>query len=611
MMQFITATVKNVYRRIIASAVTLFAGGYQYDVAETTDENKKHWERARDRSPKLANTPVARQKVRIRCRYEADNNCYLSGLVSTLATDIIGYTCPKLQVLTEDTELNTFIEEQWIAWSENDSVNLPSNLRVLDETRRVEGEGFLYLTTDYETERRTGYSLSISVISPSRVCDPAWQFKDANTYRNIIDEAGTVVGKRKVVNDDGVIVDALTGKPIEFKVTPVVDDYNIFDKIKGSQVTVSARYMLQWFCPRRPGQFRGICELSPALPLYAQLRRYGLATLSAAEIAAMFAGVISTKVPPGEEQPKIEPGFSIEIERGSLIALPEGSDPHQFDPKQPVQSYEMFVNMILREIGRTLDVPFGIVAGDSSKYNYSSAQLDYRGYEERLNYDKKQLNIRILNPLFAEWLLELSTVNSKVRKALEAGQIYHSWHYARRPSSDPEKDAKAEDIRLKNGTITYAEIYASRGMDYEEQWDQRAKENKILKNKNLDFSENSGNMDSTNNSTNLDKPETKTGTDTKPVGSSSTSDTTKDSESLTDAAKTGDIQQTGLNGAQIASLESIAEKIALGTYSVASGVLLLRISFPLADITLLTQLVTELAKTKPAKVPENVPTNAA
>lgn len=605
MVGFIRSTARSIVRRVVTSFAVLFGS---YDAEQTTDENRKHWANARERTPKQTNTPQTRKKLRERCRYEWENNCYMSGLVSTLAIDLIGYTGPNLQVLSEDAELNTYIESQWVKWSTSEAVNLPSKLRVLDETKRVEGEGFLLLTFDAYTESKTGISLNVVNISPARVCDGANWYSDSNEYRDILDDEGIKIGSRRVVNDDGVVVDGTTGRPIEFKVTPTVDDYNAFDKINNRPETVDARYMLQWFTPRRPGQFRGVCELSPALPLYAQLRRYGLATLSAAEIAAMFAGVMTTPVPPGEDPPQLATNLKIEIERGSLIALPEGSEPHQFKPEQPTQSYEMFENVILRQIGRTLNVPFGIVAGDSSKYNYSSARMDYGDYEEKGNHDKGQLNIRILNPVYYEFLLELATIDKRVKKGMKEGTLYHTWQYAKRPSADPVKDAEAEDKRLRNGTITYAEIYASRGLDYEEQWDQRAKENKKMQEKNLAFTDISGTMDvPVDDSGNKPDSTVKTDVPDSTVGT----DSTDDSSSLTDAAQSADIQQTGLNGAQIASLESIAEKVAQGIYSKEAGVLLLRLAFPLADVTLLNQLVTELAKTKPTVPVTPEPVTAA
>ena len=52
---------------------------------------------------------------------------------------------------------------------------------------------------------------------------------------------------------------------------------------------VPAASMIHYFRADRPGQSRGIPEITPALPLFAQLRRFTLAVLAAAETAADFA----------------------------------------------------------------------------------------------------------------------------------------------------------------------------------------------------------------------------------------------------------------------------------------------------------------------------------
>jgi capsid protein len=45
---------------------------------------------------------------------------------------------------------------------------------------------------------------------------------------------------------------------------------------------------------------------------------------------------------------------------------------------------------------------------------------------------------------------------------------------------DPTKEASAEDIGLKNHTLTYAEVYGKKGLDWEVQLRQRARETKLM-----------------------------------------------------------------------------------------------------------------------------------
>jgi len=60
---------------------------------------------------------------------------------------------------------------------------------------------------------------------------------------------------------------------------------------------VPANLIWHWFRVDRPGQVRGIPEITPALPLFAQMRRFTLATLDAAEAAADFAILLYTEMP--------------------------------------------------------------------------------------------------------------------------------------------------------------------------------------------------------------------------------------------------------------------------------------------------------------------------
>jgi capsid protein len=60
---------------------------------------------------------------------------------------------------------------------------------------------------------------------------------------------------------------------------------------------VSAEAVIHFFRADRPGQSRGIPEITPALPLFAQLPRYTLAVIAAAKAAADFAAVLYTDGP--------------------------------------------------------------------------------------------------------------------------------------------------------------------------------------------------------------------------------------------------------------------------------------------------------------------------
>ena len=79
-----------------------------------------------------------------------------------------------------------------------------------------------------------------------------------------------------------------------------------------------ATTVIHWFRADRPGQARGIPDIMPALPLFAQLRRFTLAVIAAAETAADFAGMLYTDAPANGEADSAEPIEPIELEKRAL-----------------------------------------------------------------------------------------------------------------------------------------------------------------------------------------------------------------------------------------------------------------------------------------------------
>lgn len=243
----------------------------KFDSAKTTPENRKHWANADGLSPNAAINPEVRRVLRNRARYEVANNAYAKGIVLTLANDTIG-TGPRLQMLTDDAEANARIEDAFERWSR--AVDLPGKLRTMRMARAESGEAFALLVSNPAVV--SPVSLDLKLIEADQVCTPLLR-------RGRNDEI------------DGIALDQW-GNPSAYRVlkrhpgdsgvfrTPI-DDLTAYDTFPASSV-------VHYFRPDRPGQLRGIPDITPALPLFAQLRRYTLATIAAAETAANFAAVI-------------------------------------------------------------------------------------------------------------------------------------------------------------------------------------------------------------------------------------------------------------------------------------------------------------------------------
>lgn len=425
-----------------------------YEAAQTHDGNQRHWSRAKSSHPASLNTPVNRRTLRNRSRYEYDNNSYCRGAVDTLVADLIGRG-PRLQVHGIDRNLCRLIETSFESWSRASGLN--NALRILETSRRRDGEGFIVFSSDLSFIPICRVSLDLRLIEADQIAEPFYTpyLRDDNS-------------------DDGIKCDQ-NGKPIAYSILRAhpSDPRSYGSSWKNDWVPAS--HVIHWFRPTRAGQLRGIPELTPALELFAQLRRYTLATIRAAETAAMLAGVMETNIPAAEPMIQESPIDYIPLEVGSLLTLPAGWHGSQFKPEQPTTNYPAFVDVLLREIGRCLDIPFGVIAGDSSKYNYSSARLDHQSYEMRRDIDRSEFIRCVINPIFERWYEEFRLAMLQDGIVLPT-QFTRTWNFDARPSIDPLKDATTDNLRLMNGTTTLSEIFSARGLDWEEQLIQRRRE---------------------------------------------------------------------------------------------------------------------------------------
>jgi capsid protein len=244
---------------------------------------------------------------------------------------------------------------------------------------------------------------------------------------------------------------------------------------------VPASSVVHWYRSDRPGQARGIPDIMPALPLFAQLRRFTLAVLAAAETAADFAGILYTDAPANGETDPAEPFEPIELEKRALLTMPGGWKMSQLEAEQPATTYAEFKREVLNEIARCLNMPFNVAAGNSSGYNYASGRLDHQTYFKAIRVEQSHVETVVLDRILTAWLDEAVLVPDLLPNGL--GPIAdwpHQWFWDGHEHVDPAKEATAQATRLANHTTTLADEYARRGLDWETQLRQRAKEMALM-----------------------------------------------------------------------------------------------------------------------------------
>ena len=422
----------------------------KYDSALTTDNNRRHWAHADGLSASSANSPEVRRILRNRSRYEVANNSYARGIILTLANDIVG-TGPRLQLLTEDADANRQIERAINYWAK--AIGLAEKLRTLRMAQAQDGEAFALLVNNARLS--TDVQLDLRLVEADQIATPGLRWNDSQAVDGIVfDGAGNPLEYHVLRRHPG------DGKSLNFE----------FDRLPATAV-------LHLFRSDRPGQQRGIPEITPALPLFAMLRDYSLATLDAAKAAAYYAGIIYTDAPPNGETDPVEALDPIELDRNMLLTMPGGWKMAQLHAEQPTGTYAEFKREILNEISRCLNMPYNIAAGNSSSYNYASGRLDHQTYFKSLRIDQSRIETVALDRILAAWFDEAVLVDGLLPSGL--GPIAdwpHTWFWDGHEHVDPQKEANAQATRLTSHTTTLADEYARKGQDWEAQLRQRAKE---------------------------------------------------------------------------------------------------------------------------------------
>jgi len=428
----------------------------RYDAAVTTDGNRRHWANADGLSADSAANPDVRRTLRNRARYEVANNSYARGIVCTLANDVVG-TGPRLQMLTGDPDADRRIEQAFSDWARG--IGLAAKLRTMRMARAESGESFMLLARN--PRQPSPVQLDVRLIEADQVATPDLRI---NQPRAI----------------DGIVFDDF-GNPVEYHVLKQhPGDLRWMAQLEYDRIPASV--MIHFFRADRPGQSRGIPDITPALPLFAQLRRFTLAVISAAETAADFAGVLYTDAPAHGEAEDVEPMDAIELEQRMLLTMPGGWKMAQLKAEQPSTTYGDFKREILNEIARCLSMPFNVAAGNSSGYNYASGRLDHQTYFKSIRIEQAHIERTVLDRIFDAWLDEAVLVEGLLPQSMRTRNATrtHQWFWDGNEHVDPAKEANAQATRLSSRTTSQAREYARQGLDWEAELHQIAKERELM-----------------------------------------------------------------------------------------------------------------------------------
>ncbi len=453
----------------------------RFDAASMSPEARRHWAGADNLSADAALQPSVRRLIVSRNRFEANNNGYMGGILETLADDTIG-TGPRLRLMYDDPDLDISTDTQAAGtlhrrerrfYKFSKAIHLASKLRLARLAKARDGEVFFQkaINPGVRNECKIDLILFETEQVSSGLCG-----ENQSTYKN---------GAPKEV--DGIIYDKF-GNPEQYRfyrehpgaLTGTTDSY-----------LVPAHAVIHYAHLRRPGQHRGLPELTAGLTVFNDLRRYGNSVLAAAETAAVISFLLETDIIPDQEEFNLDAELDengkrikqlnftdiVPMAKNAGVALPEGWKGKQLKAEQPTSTYCAFSDAKLNEAARAISMPFNVAKGNSSGYNYASGRLDHQVYHRKIAVERQNIEEFILDDIFEQW--------EKFDRAFhpedynEEWEVDHKWMWDGFEHCDPAKEANAQTTRLQNGTTTLAEECAAQGRDYEQILRQRGREKRL------------------------------------------------------------------------------------------------------------------------------------
>ena len=479
-------------RKPAASGGGLFHAIRAHFAAAESAAKDADWWKADYLSADADASPDTRRILRMRSRYEYQNNSYARGVIQCLANDTIG-NGPRLRYASADDALNSRIERDFTAWAE--TVRLGEKLRAVRIARARDGEAFILLAQNPAI--RADVKLDLSLIDADRVAGNCCTESGGR-----LSPAAETGGSRSVATSEGCgkpfTIDGITydtyGNPVSYRVLVSHPcDGNLAEE---RAMLVPAANMIHVFRPDRPEQHRGVPELAAALPLFAKLRRYTNAVVASAEKAAEYGGILYTEHPTDGTCAQIEPMDAVTLDVNQLTTMPEGWKMDELYVKAPIATYADFKKEMLSEIGAAMGIPYAIVAGTSAGYTYASAKLDHQTYFRVLRNERGFVEDSILNRLFELWLREWSLANPDVdaegtrsdttdeESAADLPPPISTWNaswlWPMFDNIDMLTAARVQSIAIKNKTTTLATEYARQGKNWRTELAQFEKEQRFL-----------------------------------------------------------------------------------------------------------------------------------
>lgn len=428
-------------------------------------------------------------------------------LKSSIDRDILGLSPEAAKKWQQKTEAEFRV---WAEKKQNCDATGVNNFEGLQQLALkswlMSGDVFA-LFKRYEPTPVNPYSLRIHLIEADRVSTPS-DYGSTVTPSPRITDGENPDTKNRIY--DGVEIDA-NGNIVAYYIRNTYPGQITGQKTEWTRVEAYGRKtglpnILQIMDSERPEQYRGVTYLAQVIEPLLQLRRYTESELMAALVQSFFTAWVKTKtdtseMPFDETGPGDVVGFSgdepenisesdseYEMGPGTVLHLEEDEEVVFGNPNIPTPGFESFTKTVCRLVGAALEIPYEVLIKEFNS-SYSASRAALLEAWEAFKMRRKWFVDDFCQPVYEVWLAEAVALGRiKAPGFFDDPLIRAAWCGARwigpvQGQLDPTKEAKAAIMVVDRGFKSHEQVTREMGgEDWEENVEQLARENELLKN---------------------------------------------------------------------------------------------------------------------------------
>lgn len=445
--------------------------GY-YDAGDYTGSNQ-NW-RVLNTSAEYTDR-YSRDNVRARARDLERNSDIFNSVTGAFERNIVGGGY-RIQVKTDNPELNKEIEKAWEKWCKKRNCDVTGTqslnqiIRMAVVRKKVDG-GILFVKR-YTAEGFVPFQLQMIEV----------------------DELDT--GSTQPKHEGNKVIGGIEYNAYNKAVGYYIRQYDVDGFTQREPVYIEAKDVIFYFTKHRPSQLREISDMAPTIPRIRDVNEFMTAVSVKERIEACLSIFIKKSLPTtgigrgngtvqtdrvSYEGKTISPGMIKEMNVGDEIQV--------VNPSGQGADATSFTKLQLRQVGAGQGISYEATSRDMAESTYSSARQGL--IEDELTYRKdKELLVEILDEIYETFVISAvlcGVLNIKDFWANKDQYLGHEWIQEPKSWIDPQKESNANKLALQTGQKTYKQIAAENGRDWRSQIDDMAEVLEYGKEKGIDM----------------------------------------------------------------------------------------------------------------------------